>query len=168
MKLYQFIAIFGGLLLLLAQIPSFHSLRHINLISLVLCLAYSACVTAGAINIGTYDLNPRFHACMHARHIFVYVRIAHKIPVHTSLITGHSDNAPIRDYSVNGTGVNRVFSAANAVAIISTTYACGIIPEIQVRTYYFLDFISHIFNDKLYIKFHILVKYWSSGLLSKV
>ncbi|XP_040991487.1 GABA transporter 1-like [Juglans microcarpa x Juglans regia] len=95
MKLYQFIVISGGLLLLLAQIPSFHSLRHINLISLVLCLTYSACVTAGAINIG------------------------------------HSENAPIRDYSVNGTGVNRVFGAANAVAIISTTYACGIIPEIQ-------------------------------------
>ncbi|KAG2672325.1 hypothetical protein I3760_13G035200 [Carya illinoinensis] len=95
MKLYEFIVIFGGLLLLLAQIPSFHSLRHINLISLVLCLTYSACVTAGAIKIG------------------------------------HSENAPIRDYSVNGTGVNRVFGAANAVAIISTTYACGIIPEIQ-------------------------------------
>lgn len=39
-------------MLVLAQIPSFHSLRHINLVSLVLCLAYSACATAGSIYIG--------------------------------------------------------------------------------------------------------------------
>jgi len=52
MKLYQFVIIFGGLMLILAQMPSFHSLRHINLISLVLCLAYSACAAAGSIYIG--------------------------------------------------------------------------------------------------------------------
>ncbi|MCL7024712.1 hypothetical protein MKW94_025065 [Papaver nudicaule] len=52
MKLYHFLIIFGGLLLVMAQIPSFHSLRHINLISLVLCLAYSVCATAGSIYIG--------------------------------------------------------------------------------------------------------------------
>ncbi|KAE8038738.1 hypothetical protein FH972_011216 [Carpinus fangiana] len=95
LKLYQFISIFGILLLFLAQIPSFHSLRHINLASLILCLAYSACVTAGSIHIG------------------------------------YSKNAPIRDYSLKGSEVNRAFSAVNAVSIIATTYACGIIPEIQ-------------------------------------
>ncbi|WOL15676.1 GABA transporter 1-like isoform X1 [Canna indica] len=52
MKLYEFVIIFGVFLLILAQIPSFHSLRHINLISLVLCLAYSACATAGSIHAG--------------------------------------------------------------------------------------------------------------------
>ncbi|XP_042498307.1 GABA transporter 1-like [Macadamia integrifolia] len=52
MKLYEFIVIFGGLMLLLAQIPSFHSLRHINLISLVLYLAYSICAVVGSIYIG--------------------------------------------------------------------------------------------------------------------
>ncbi|WCJ41703.1 Transmembrane amino acid transporter family protein [Euphorbia peplus] len=52
MKLYEFIIIFGGLMLILAQIPSFHSLRHINLISTILCLAYSACATTGSIHIG--------------------------------------------------------------------------------------------------------------------
>ncbi|XP_042487139.1 GABA transporter 1-like, partial [Macadamia integrifolia] len=51
MKLYEFIVIFGGLMLLLAQIPSFHSLRHINLISLVLYLAYSICAVVGSIYI---------------------------------------------------------------------------------------------------------------------
>ncbi|CAN1252517.1 GABA transporter 1 [Linum perenne] len=39
-------------MLTLAQIPSFHSLRHINLISLLLTLAYSACATAAAVHIG--------------------------------------------------------------------------------------------------------------------
>ncbi|XP_075643594.1 GABA transporter 1-like isoform X3 [Castanea sativa] len=52
MQLYQFVSIFGVLMLVLAQIPSFHSLRHINLVSLVLCLAYSACATSGSIYIG--------------------------------------------------------------------------------------------------------------------
>ncbi|KAG7946252.1 hypothetical protein I3843_14G030300 [Carya illinoinensis] len=95
MKLYQFIIIFGVLLLILAQIPSFHSLRHINLVSLTLCLAYSAGVTVGSVYIG------------------------------------YSKNGDTRDYSVNGSAENRVFGAVNAVSIIATTYACGIIPEIQ-------------------------------------
>ncbi|KAG8655141.1 hypothetical protein MANES_04G009800v8 [Manihot esculenta] len=51
MKLYEFVIIFGCLMLMLAQLPSFHSLRHINLISLLLCLAYSACATAGSVHI---------------------------------------------------------------------------------------------------------------------
>ncbi|KAF3434140.1 hypothetical protein FNV43_RR25243 [Rhamnella rubrinervis] len=52
MKLYEFIAIFGVVVLGLAQMPSFHSLRHINLVSLLLCLAFSACAAAGSIYIG--------------------------------------------------------------------------------------------------------------------
>ncbi|PIA54800.1 hypothetical protein AQUCO_00900995v1 [Aquilegia coerulea] len=58
MKLYEFVVIFGGLLLILAQVPSFHSLRHINLISLLLCLAYSTCATAGSIYIGSSSKGP--------------------------------------------------------------------------------------------------------------
>ncbi|KAG8371206.1 hypothetical protein BUALT_Bualt13G0063200 [Buddleja alternifolia] len=58
MKLYQFVIIFGGLMLILAQFPSFHSLRHINLVSLVLSLAYSACATAGSIYIGSSSKGP--------------------------------------------------------------------------------------------------------------
>ncbi|CAI0398150.1 unnamed protein product [Linum tenue] len=53
LKLYLFVTIFGCFMLTLAQIPSFHSLRHINLLSLLLCLGYSACATAAAIHIGT-------------------------------------------------------------------------------------------------------------------
>ncbi|XP_026412573.1 GABA transporter 1-like [Papaver somniferum] len=58
MKLYHFLIIFGGLLLILAQIPSFHSLRHINLISLLLCLAYSTCAIAGSIYVGNSSNAP--------------------------------------------------------------------------------------------------------------
>ncbi|XP_076922060.1 GABA transporter 1-like isoform X2 [Bidens hawaiensis] len=53
MKLYEFIIIFGVLMLILAQIPSFHSLRHINLISLVLSILYSASAAAASIYIGS-------------------------------------------------------------------------------------------------------------------
>jgi hypothetical protein len=49
-----------------------------------------------------------------------------------SCLTGYSKNAPIRDYSLKGSEVNRAFGAVNAVSIIATTYACGIVPEIQV------------------------------------
>ncbi|XP_010658720.1 GABA transporter 1 isoform X2 [Vitis vinifera] len=52
LKLYQFVIISGVLMLVLVQIPSFHSLRHINLVSLVLCLSFCASATAGSIYIG--------------------------------------------------------------------------------------------------------------------
>ena len=52
-KLYVFVAIFGVFMMILAQLPSFHSLRHVNLISLLLCLAYSFCAVAGSIYLGT-------------------------------------------------------------------------------------------------------------------
>ncbi|KAJ4974803.1 hypothetical protein NE237_007977 [Protea cynaroides] len=52
MMLYEFEVIFGCLMLILAQIPSFHSLRHVNLIALVLYLAYSACALFGSIHVG--------------------------------------------------------------------------------------------------------------------
>ncbi|KAL7594275.1 hypothetical protein Lser_V15G28939 [Lactuca serriola] len=58
MKLYEFVIIFGILMLILAQIPSFHSLRHINLLSLILCLLYSACATAASIYIGRSSKGP--------------------------------------------------------------------------------------------------------------
>ncbi|KAL6328198.1 hypothetical protein AAG906_034341 [Vitis piasezkii] len=77
MQLYQFVIISGVLMLVLAQIPSFHSLRHINLVS------------------------------------------------------RHSKTAPVKNYSVPGSGEHRLFGALNAISIIATTYGNGIIPEIQ-------------------------------------
>ncbi|KAM7278958.1 hypothetical protein ACFE04_006092 [Oxalis oulophora] len=52
LKLYHFIAIVTVVMIFLSQLPSFHSLRHINFASLVLSLAYSfftvaACIIAG-------------------------------------------------------------------------------------------------------------------------
>lgn len=58
LKLYHFVIFSGALTLVLAQLPSFHSLRHINLISLILCLFYSACATAGSIYIGNSNKAP--------------------------------------------------------------------------------------------------------------
>ncbi|OIW07773.1 hypothetical protein TanjilG_03560 [Lupinus angustifolius] len=96
MKLYHFITICGGITLVLAQIPSFHSLRHINLISLFLCMTYGTCITVGSIYIG------------------------------------HSKNAPTtRSYSLKGPEIDQLFGLFNGISIISTAYACGIIPEIQ-------------------------------------
>ncbi|CAL4973039.1 unnamed protein product [Urochloa decumbens] len=57
-KLYVFVAIFGVFMMILAQLPSFHSLRHVNLISLLLCLAYSFCAVAGSIYLGNSDKAP--------------------------------------------------------------------------------------------------------------
>nr|ACU18007.1 unknown [Glycine max] len=58
MKLYEFVVIFGCFMLMLAQMPSFHSLRHINLVSSVMCLSYSACATAASIYIGNSSNAP--------------------------------------------------------------------------------------------------------------
>ncbi|GLJ55297.1 hypothetical protein SUGI_1186630 [Cryptomeria japonica] len=52
MQLYLFIILFGGLMLLLAQMPSFHSLRYINLASLLLCFSFTACAVGGSIHAG--------------------------------------------------------------------------------------------------------------------
>ncbi|KAK1668331.1 hypothetical protein QYE76_056490 [Lolium multiflorum] len=57
-KLYVFVAIFGVFLVTLAQLPSFHSLRHVNLISLLLCLSYSLCAVAGCIYLGSSKRAP--------------------------------------------------------------------------------------------------------------
>jgi hypothetical protein len=54
MQLYEFIIIFGILMLILSQLPSFHSLRYINLASLVCCLGFSLCVVGGSIYVGRY------------------------------------------------------------------------------------------------------------------
>ncbi|KAK4389197.1 putative GABA transporter 2 [Sesamum angolense] len=53
LKLYHFIAMVTVVMILLSQFPSFHSLRHINFVSLLLSLGYTflvvgACITAGA------------------------------------------------------------------------------------------------------------------------
>lgn len=59
-KLYEFIAIVTGVMIFLSQMPTFHSLRHINLVSLFLSLGYTFLVTGACIYAGTLkDAPPR-------------------------------------------------------------------------------------------------------------
>ncbi|KAM7255836.1 hypothetical protein ACFE04_011577 [Oxalis oulophora] len=95
LKLYHFIALVTVVLIFLSQLPSFHSLRHINFASLILCLTYSFLTVAACI------------------------------------ITGLSENAPERDYSLESSESGRVFNAFTSVSIIASIYGNGILPEIQ-------------------------------------
>jgi hypothetical protein len=60
-QLWVFVACFGAVMMVLAQLPSFHSLRYISLVSLVLCLTYSTCAVAGSIIAG---LAPQPISCL--------------------------------------------------------------------------------------------------------
>ncbi|KAG0624236.1 hypothetical protein M758_3G232500 [Ceratodon purpureus] len=93
--LSEYIGFFGVIMLLLAQLPSFHSLRYINLASLIFCLGFALCVVGG---------------CIYA---------------------GSSSQAPPKDYSVPGTPVSKLFGVFESLAIITTAFGNGIIPEIQ-------------------------------------
>lgn len=53
MKLYEFIAIATMFMIILSQLPTFHSLRHINLVSLLLSLGYTLLVVGACIHAGT-------------------------------------------------------------------------------------------------------------------
>lgn len=52
LKLYHFIAMVTFVMILLSQFPTFHSLRHINLLSLLLSLGYTFLVVGACINAG--------------------------------------------------------------------------------------------------------------------
>jgi amino acid permease len=53
MKLYEFIAFATVVMIILSQLPTFHSLRHINLVSLLLSLGYTFLVVGACIHAGT-------------------------------------------------------------------------------------------------------------------
>ncbi|XP_073301821.1 probable GABA transporter 2 [Primulina huaijiensis] len=53
LKLYHFITMVTVVMILLSQFPSFHSLRHINLGSLLLSFGYTFLVVGACINAGT-------------------------------------------------------------------------------------------------------------------
>ncbi|XP_062147027.1 probable GABA transporter 2 [Alnus glutinosa] len=53
LKLYEFIAMVTLAMIVLSQLPSFHSLRHINLGSLILSLGYTFLVVGACIYAGT-------------------------------------------------------------------------------------------------------------------
>ncbi|KAH7651576.1 Amino acid transporters domain-containing protein [Dioscorea alata] len=53
LKLYHFIIIVTVVLIIFSQLPSFHSLRYINLASLLMIIGYSVVVVAGCLNAGS-------------------------------------------------------------------------------------------------------------------
>lgn len=55
------------------------------------------------------------------------------------MFVGNSNKAPPKNYSLTGVGLNRVFGFFNAISIICTTYGNGIIPEIQVNLFFFVN-----------------------------
>ncbi|XP_057819247.2 probable GABA transporter 2 isoform X1 [Cryptomeria japonica] len=57
LKLNHFITIAAAIVIIFSQLPSFHSLRYINLGSLVLSLGYTLCVVIACINAG-YSHHP--------------------------------------------------------------------------------------------------------------
>ncbi|CAN1743794.1 Probable GABA transporter 2 [Linum perenne] len=62
MKLYEFIAIVTAVMMVLSQMPSFHSLRHINLVSLLLSFGYTFLVVAACIYAESQDSHKVFSA----------------------------------------------------------------------------------------------------------
>ncbi|KAJ6703473.1 hypothetical protein OIU85_029422 [Salix viminalis] len=52
LKLYEFIAMVTVVMIVLSQLPTFHSLRHINLASLFLSLGYTSIVVGACIHAG--------------------------------------------------------------------------------------------------------------------
>ncbi|KAJ0104544.1 hypothetical protein Patl1_17560 [Pistacia atlantica] len=52
LKLYEFVAMVTIVMIVLSQLPTFHSLRHINLASLLLSLGYSFLVVGACIKAG--------------------------------------------------------------------------------------------------------------------
>jgi hypothetical protein len=61
--LAEFVAMFGAVMILLSQLPSFHSLRYINLVSVILCLIYSLAATVGSVLAGINLFQKCFIKC---------------------------------------------------------------------------------------------------------
>ncbi|GLT90791.1 hypothetical protein SLE2022_087090 [Rubroshorea leprosula] len=66
LKLYEFIAMVTVVMILLSQFPTFHSLRHINLVSLLLSLGYTFLVVGACIHAGLSKNAPPRHYSLEA------------------------------------------------------------------------------------------------------
>ncbi|XP_029127747.1 probable GABA transporter 2 isoform X1 [Cajanus cajan] len=68
LKLYEFIAMVTAIMIVLSQLPTFHSLRHINLCSLLLSLGYTTLVVGACIHAGTLkNAPPRDYSLEHKK-----------------------------------------------------------------------------------------------------
>lgn len=54
LQLYEFIAMVTGVMVVLSQLPTFHSLRHLNLASLLLSLGYTSLIVGACIHAGRW------------------------------------------------------------------------------------------------------------------
>ncbi|KAG8660981.1 hypothetical protein MANES_02G200666v8 [Manihot esculenta] len=59
LKLYEFIAMMTAVMVVLSQLPSFHSLRHLNMASLLLSLGYTFLVVGACIHAGLSKSAPK-------------------------------------------------------------------------------------------------------------
>ncbi|KAG8661942.1 hypothetical protein MANES_01G045500v8 [Manihot esculenta] len=59
LKLYEFIAMVTAVMVVLSQLPSFHSLRHLNMASLLLSLGYTFLVVGACIHAGLSKSAPK-------------------------------------------------------------------------------------------------------------
>ncbi|KAK9079752.1 hypothetical protein SSX86_001425 [Deinandra increscens subsp. villosa] len=59
LHLWEFIAMVTMVMMVLSQLPSFHSLRHVNMASLFLSLAYTLIVVSACINAGLSKTAPQ-------------------------------------------------------------------------------------------------------------
>ena len=70
LKLYHFIAMVTVVMIVISQLPTFHSLRHINFVSLLLSLGYSFLVVGACAYAGTSSFSipstSSFVFCFHA------------------------------------------------------------------------------------------------------
>lgn len=122
LRLWEFIAMVTLVMIVLSQLPTFHSLRHVNLVSLFLSLAYTFIVVGACINAGI------MHSFSH-----VSLSLYFLIPLLcVILLTGLSKNAPPRDYSLEDSKFSVVMSAFTSISIIAAIFGNGILPEIQV------------------------------------
>lgn len=73
LKLYHFIAMVTVVMIVISQLPTFHSLRHINFGSLLLSLGYSFLVVGACIYAGTESFN------IPSASSFIYMPLVHRI-----------------------------------------------------------------------------------------
>lgn len=70
LKLYEFIAMVTFVMIVLSQLPTFHSLRHINLASLLLSLGYTFLVVGACIKAGI-EMRPKFLLWLHGTRVHI-------------------------------------------------------------------------------------------------
>ena len=147
----------------LSQLPSFHSLRHINLVSLLLSLGYTILVSAACIRAGLsknapakdYSLSsskseqtfnaflsqlPSFHSLRHINLVSLLLSLGYTILVSAACIrAGLSKNAPAKDYSLSSSKSEQTFNAFLSISILASVFGNGILPfffENLTKLYY--------------------------------